>query len=141
MIGHLTHEQMLDRSLELSKTSNEHSRAAGQACILINGGAATAVIAYLSKDKLDPIVIPDASISLGLYAAGVLFAALMIICATQCLDDYSMYWLRSTEGERHQASLDSGTRWWYGYKFAGALSIVSFLVASFWFCECTSRRS
>lgn len=114
MIGHLTHEQMLDRSLELSKTSNEHSRAAGQACILINGGAATAVIAYLSKDKLDPIVIPDASISLGLYAAGVLFAALMIICATQCLDDYSMYWLRSTEGERHQASLDSRTRWWTG---------------------------
>src|SRR5262245_61519003 len=85
-------EHLLERSKALSQTSNEHSRAGAQACILINGGAATAVIAYLAKDKIDAAIVPDVSYSLAGYAAGVFFGALMLVFATQCLDNWSLYW-------------------------------------------------
>ena len=45
------------RSHQDSQISNENSRAAAQAAIFINGGAATAILALLSKDRIDPHLI------------------------------------------------------------------------------------
>ena len=80
----------LERSKTLSQTANEHSRAGAQACILINGGAATAVIAYLAKDKIDPAIVPDVTYSLAGYAVGVFAAAVMLLFATLCLERWTM---------------------------------------------------
>ena len=44
------------RSHEASKISYDFGKAAAQAGLIINGGAATAVIALLAKDKVDPII-------------------------------------------------------------------------------------
>jgi hypothetical protein len=126
-------DEMLKRSLELSKTSNEHSRAAGQACILINGGAATAVIAYLSKDKLDPSVIPAVTWSLGGYCLGVLFAALMLFCATHALDQFSLYWLNRADELEYESHYTRGYRWWAGYHFCTLLTFLFFTLGSYLF--------
>ena len=83
MVDKLSREALLERSLAASQTSNEHSRAVGQACILINGGAATAVIAFLAKDKLEASIFSQAAICLAGYAVGVFFATAMMFCATQ----------------------------------------------------------
>jgi hypothetical protein len=41
------------RSHEASKFAYETCKVIAQSCLLINGGAATAVVAMLSKDKVD----------------------------------------------------------------------------------------
>src|SRR4029079_17911019 len=90
------------------KTSNEHSKAGGQACLLINGSAATAVIAYLAKDEVSCSMSKDAVGALMGYGPGVVCAALMIISVMQCLDSYSQYWLAKVEkriSEMTQSSL------------------------------------
>jgi hypothetical protein len=51
--------------------SNEAARAAAQAAILINGGAATALLAFLSKATPPPFLVRAARVSLGLYALGL----------------------------------------------------------------------
>jgi hypothetical protein len=131
----ISKDELFKRSLELSKTSNEHSRAASQACILINGGAATAVIAYLSKDKLDPSVIPYVTWSLSGYCLGVLFAALMLFCATHALDYFSQYWLRRADEVEFESYLTTGYRWWYSYHSCTILTFFFFALGSFWFAR------
>ena len=130
--------EMFKRSLELSKTSNEHSRAAGQACILINGSAATAVIAYLSKDKLDPSVVPDVIWSLIGYGLGVFFAAVMLFCATQTLDDFSQYWLYRAGGGPYKNFLSRRWLWWHAFYVFGGITFILFLSASVWFARTQS---
>src|SRR5262245_48124069 len=133
-------EHLLERSKALSQTSNEHSRAGAQACILINGGAATAVIAYLAKDKIDATIVPDVSYSLAGYAAGVFFGALMLVFATQCLDNWSLYWLSragweaDTERFKQRANV-----WWNWYCFAAVLTVGVFAAASVWFARVLAR--
>ncbi len=46
-----------ERSLEASEIAYDFGKATAQAGLIINGGAATAVIALLAKDKGDPPVI------------------------------------------------------------------------------------
>jgi hypothetical protein len=45
------------RSHEASKTSYDLCKSIAQACMLINGGAATAVVALLAKDKVDAALL------------------------------------------------------------------------------------
>jgi hypothetical protein len=72
----------LERSNQDAKQSNEHLRAAAQASILINGGAATAVLAFLSasigKDNFDPQLAIFAGCAIIGYAAGVACAPFAI---------------------------------------------------------------
>ena len=69
-----------DRSHQDAQTSNENARATGQTAIIINGGAATAVLAFLSKDKVDPNVLHVAAGSLGGYVLGVFAGSVMMFC-------------------------------------------------------------
>jgi hypothetical protein len=135
MVDRLDKSQLLARSLEAAKTSNEHSRAASQTCLIINGGAATAVIAYLSKDKLDPSILPHVALSLVGYGVGVFFAALMIFCATQSLDAWSMYWLNRAELNPTEIFVTRGKVWWWGYYASACLTTGCFIIASIWFAK------
>ena len=51
-----------ERSGRDAQSVSEHWRAAAQASILINGGAATAVLAYSASDK-KPLTIPVNALS------------------------------------------------------------------------------
>lgn len=52
-------------------TANENSRAGAQAAILISGGAATAILAYLAKEAASPpTLLALAPIALFIYAVG-----------------------------------------------------------------------
>jgi hypothetical protein len=136
----ISQSALLKRSLAASKTSNEHSRTAGQSYILINGGAATAVIAYLSKDKLDASMIPQAALSLAGYGAGVFFAALVMFFATQSMEQWSLYWLARAEGKVTDNHQCKGHAWWYAYYAASLMAMVCFVGASVWFALALSRH-
>ena len=129
----ISQEALLERRKEASKTSNEHSRVSGQSCILINGGAATAVIAYLSKDKLDPIIVSQVWWSLLGYGVGVIAATFMIFCATQAMDQYNLYWLARAEERPAIGYSDSGKNWWLGYYFGLVITVTCFAGASLYF--------
>jgi hypothetical protein len=74
------------RVIEDFKASNEAARAATQAAILINGGAATALLAFLSKGTpTPPFLMRAACVSLGLYALGGACGTLSTWYAAQAL--------------------------------------------------------
>jgi hypothetical protein len=73
------------RSNNAATAANENSRPMGQYALLINGAAASAVIAYLSKEKIDPAVFTAVPWSLVSYAAGCVLAALAMFCMTEKL--------------------------------------------------------
>jgi hypothetical protein len=81
------------RSQTDMQNAHDYGRAAGQALLLINGGAATAILAYLSalsKDSGSKLAGP-VSPALFLFAFGVVFGAAMIWCAAQALAYYSLH--------------------------------------------------
>ena len=69
--------------------SNEAARAAAQAAILINGGAATALLAFLSKAGTPPFIVRGACVSLGLYALGVACGTLSMWYASQAAGQFA----------------------------------------------------
>jgi hypothetical protein len=121
-----------ERSHKASQTSNEHSRAAAQACLLINGGAATAVLAYLAKDKIDPTLFNILPGALLLYSLGVASAACMLFFATEALDEYNKFWFwRVTKrNDRAIASYVNGDKQWRRFRVAFGATIVIFLVSN-----------
>jgi hypothetical protein len=114
--------------------SNEHSRATAQVCVLVNGGAATAVLALLSKDKLDPTLLTQVSNALMIYAVGVLLGAAMMFCATETMDYWSQHWLASANGSGGDADKKARKAdwWWRGYRYGSLVSMGCFAGASIW---------
>src|SRR5882757_1195652 len=81
-----------ERSHEAVKISYDFGKAAAQAGLIINGGAATAVIALLAKDKVDPIVFKTVPWCLTIYAIGVTASAVMMYCSMMHADNWNYYW-------------------------------------------------
>src|ERR1700730_4692341 len=81
-----------ERSHDTAKAANENSRPMAQYALLINGAAASAIIAYLSKDKIDPEVLTMAPWSLIAYAVGVVGGVSGMFCMTESLDCFSHAW-------------------------------------------------
>jgi hypothetical protein len=78
------HKLAPERSGKDLQNSSDGARAAGQSMILINGGAASAILAYLSKESATPTsLLSAASVSLIGYALGVVCAALAIWFSSQ----------------------------------------------------------
>ena len=127
-----TEEFAGERSHRSSQISNEHSRATAQAVILINGGAATALLAFLAKDKIDPLILHNVPYCLGLYALGVLFGALMMWTLTIATGEWSLYWMyvsRKDEPKSIEAQ-QRAERAWFWVKFSFAANILCFAMAS-----------
>lgn len=80
------------RSNQDSKISNENSRAAAQAALLINGGAASGLLAFLSKESIGPYLLKGASWALASYAIGVALGAVVIFCMNQALRHWNDAW-------------------------------------------------
>jgi hypothetical protein len=78
-----------DRSTRNSQMSNELGKAAAQAVMLINGGAAAAILSFIKGTAVNKVFF-----ALGLtgYGAGVVCAAWMMYALNQILYGRSEYW-------------------------------------------------
>jgi hypothetical protein len=126
------------------QASNETARAATQAAILINGGAATAILAflsnYLTKTPAPPQGIASAAgLSLLGYALGVGFGAWSMWCSSQAAAQFGLRWEAfldgNNNGETDYLNLGNGLLERHRNTFGAsiALFIVSSLVIAFGF--------
>jgi hypothetical protein len=118
------------RSHKDSEISNVHSRATAQACILINGGAATAVLAFLAKDKIDPTIFYTVPWCLAGYAVGVFFGAFMMFCAMRSTDYYQQRWEKIAQEKSGAKEYGDAECWWTGVYSCFAATMACFLGAS-----------
>lgn len=94
----------IERSNNAAIAANENSRPMAQYALLINGAAASAIIAFLSREKIDPVVYHAAPWALGSYALGVIFGAVAMFCMTESLDYWNAYWEQIARGQTGSAA-------------------------------------
>jgi hypothetical protein len=80
------------RSIEDSKAAYDLCKTIAQYCLLINGGAATAVVALLAKDKPDQSLLIFVPWGLAGYALGVVVSAFMLYCVMMMADGWNDHW-------------------------------------------------
>ncbi len=80
------------RSTEASKAAYDLFKVIGQTSLLINGGAATGVLALLAKDKINATPLTQIPWSLMWYGAGVIMSAVMLLFTMQTADYWNGYW-------------------------------------------------
>jgi hypothetical protein len=123
----------IERSHKDADASNATARATGQAIILINGGAATAVLAFLSKDHVNVYALQTASICLVGYVVGVLAGVCMLFCSTRYLDYYSYRW-RITAGLEPTIDAEKNRKlafmWWKAMRNYFYFSVLLFVCTS-----------
>jgi hypothetical protein len=120
-----------ERSHDTARAANENSRPMAQYALLINGAAASAIIAFLSKEKVGPEVLAMAPWSLITYAVGVVAGVFGMFCMTESLDCFSHAWRYRAEGikgDDRQKLL--GDRWWWAVRGAVFVSTVCFVSGS-----------
>lgn len=123
----------IERSHRAAAAANENSRLMAQSALLINGGAATAVIAFLSKEKIEPVLLNYVPYSLGCYAGGVLFASLCAYFMTGSLDMWNEFWefyARHGGKARRDLMEKRAEHSWRPAKVAYGLAIFCFLSGS-----------
>ena len=123
----------LARRSRVTMSSNATARATAQASIPINGGAATAVLAFLAKGTLPQSVFQTAAACLGVYALGVAAGACMMYCTVRSLDYYSLRWrldAHPEEGADAKRNRRLGERWWKGMKRCFYASMAAFIISS-----------
>jgi hypothetical protein len=103
------------RSHEASKFAYETCKVIAQSCLLINGGAATAVVALLSKDRVDQSLITWVPWGLAAYGLGVVFSAVMLFCVMMMADNwnYAWYWWSYGGDEETGDSCETSAGWWH----------------------------
>jgi hypothetical protein len=122
-----------ERSHRDAAISNENVRATAQAAILINGGAATAILAFLAKTDIPVAVACMAPWCLIGYALGVSLGAGMMYCSIRSLDCYQTYWRLFAHPEPNrdaEAERQNGFRWWKRMRICFHASITAFMVSS-----------
>jgi hypothetical protein len=128
----------LDRSKNAASAANESSRLMAQATLLMNGGAATAVIAVLSKDKVDPAFLRAIPESLWGYAAGLFFAFAGMFVMTECLDQFNKVWEEEASRTLFSVTEKWANRLWHGYRVLFGISAICFIVSSLWLAHALS---
>jgi hypothetical protein len=121
------------RSSEDSKAAYDLGKTIAQYCLLINGGAVTAVIALLAKDKPDHLLLIFVLCGLVGYAIGVVVSVLMLYCVMMIADNWGDHWYyRSYEfdEQRSDAAKVSADKWKRLAKKAFWLAIIFFVISS-----------
>lgn len=123
----------LDRSSSAATAANENSRPMAQTAVLINGAAATAVIAFLTREKIDPVMLRFIPWSLLFYAIGVSAGAFAMYFMTECLDYFNCFWemtARATAKEHIKEQEELGDRYWEYVRRCFFISIGGFVLGS-----------
>jgi hypothetical protein len=124
-----------ERAHKDMQTSGETARAAAQAAVLINGGAATAILAYLSKDAHTPsTVLHAAAITLAAYAIGVAWGAWSMWCSSQASAEWGYRWESVLDHDPvgEQQFRTSAEGWLFRHRGSMGLSILLFIGSSCW---------
>jgi hypothetical protein len=79
-------------------------KTTAQSCLLINGGAATAVLALLAKDHVDSAIIKNVPYALGGYALGVALSAVMLFCIMMMADYWNYFWYHASYVENDEGA-------------------------------------
>lgn len=117
------------RAREDAKDANTAARTAGQSAMLINGGAATAVLAFISKDGgVGQEVMKTAAMCLGLYALGVCCGAFALVTLGYAVDWLSLSWERDAPPNSYPKS----SKWAKVSNITCVVALTCFLAASFW---------
>lgn len=118
------------RSHEDAKAANALFQAAGQAAILINGGASTAILAFSASEKAVIRIAPEALAgALICFAAGVVAGACIIGCQALSAQRYAVRWQNEVLGKREDRISDAKAK---GH-FWGICSQSSFMVSMMYF--------
>ncbi len=124
-----------ERSHRDSVAAADTLRATAQSAILINGGAATALIAYLSKEDSAKVLLTTASCSLVGYALGVLFASVMLFWMIKSMHFSAVTWMEraypKVSGNRRENFAETICfRLWTAAQLCFAASMICFVVSS-----------
>jgi hypothetical protein len=122
-----------ERSHEASKIAYDFGKATAQAGLIINGGAATAVIALLAKDKVDPLILKTVPWCLAVYAIGVAASAIMMYCSMMHADNWNYFWYHMGYTADTTSARDRETNasyWQKGVRVSFVMGMASFLFAS-----------
>jgi|ERR1700688_3205894 len=123
----------LDRCRDAATAANDNSRPMAQAALLINGAAATAVIAFLTKDRIEPVFLKMIPVCLVFYGLGVIAAAIAMYNMTESLDYWNAYWEKTAYGESQREinkQFDLGERFWKRVQKLFYISIGCFVLGS-----------
>lgn len=104
-------EYAATRAHQDTKDANALGRAAAQAAMVINGGAATASLAFISNPSNAYRVSDVIGYALGGYALGVSFGAATLLTLTYFLDFCAEYWENERFGSSSQKSDTFSYRW------------------------------
>ncbi len=123
----------LTRSCNAAIAANDNSRPMAQYALVINGAAASAVIAFLTKEHIDPVIFRAVPWTLACYALGVATAAVAMYVMTEALDQWNCFWELTARGEP-QADIDAqeaeANRWWNYVRILFFVSIAWFVMGS-----------
>jgi hypothetical protein len=124
-----------ERSHQDTLSGNESARSATQVLILINGGAATAILAYLAKETSTAHgIFAAASVSLALYAIGVAFGAMSMWSKSLSLLYFAQYHeaILNKDDWKLQDAFREGEIWLYRHRMLFVSGILVFIISSFW---------
>jgi hypothetical protein len=130
------------RSHEGSKIAYDLCKVTAQSCLLMNGGAATAVLAFLAKDEVDPTLYQAIPSALAGYGLGVAASALMLFSVMMNADYWNYYWynLSYEEDEFTANQYETVANRWMKVIYAFfAISTICFVSASL-FLACSLSR-
>ncbi len=127
----MTKQQDHERARDDAKTSNDFGRIGAQSAILINGGAATAILALVGSIAHDPaagkIVLPLIPVPLTIYALGVFFATCALVVMSMSIESFMYSWM--AEGGEGPAGRRGGRLWKIGLGLI-AIALLCFIISS-----------
>jgi hypothetical protein len=125
-------EYQAERAHKDYQASIETGRAAAQAAILINGGSATAMLAFLSKQMPPPAdVVKWASVSLLFYVFGVACGAFSMFSSAHSSGSFATAWQAEFFGNGQQGTERADAVWWLKvHRNVTWSSFASFVLAS-----------
>lgn len=91
----------VERAREDAKTSNDFARVGAQASLIINGGAATAVLAFLSHTGEIPAAknfVVAAPFALIIYSLGVFLTAASLLVSSKAIEYWMLFWDGDSDG-------------------------------------------
>ena len=124
-------EYAFERANQDYIVSNTFLRSATQAAILVNGGAATAMLAVVSR-LTDHNLLTSIALALAAYAIGVFFAATMMMIMVPGLEHWAFSWqIKAERGKNEELPNDRhAARWYWLARVAFALSMAAFVCGS-----------
>ena len=120
-----------ERARDDARTSNEFGRAAAQAAILINGGAATALLALVRATGSQKEIISFVP-ALASYALGVFLAAIALAFASRSIELYMQVHETQYYGKTAKEDACHANRFWHLTISSIVNSLFAFVISTGW---------